>query len=312
MENSDNIAEIDNTPGKRLREARESAGMSPREMADRLNWMPSHVTAVEEDRYEELRGAAFVRGYLRAYARAVGLDEDEIVAVFSAMHPDQETAPARSAPPAGAASQKTGLSVVLGTLVAVAVIALIWWQQQKPDSPPVSASASEPASSPARTPSASQADAVGAAYDSQPVSASQDAARVAEPAPTAPSPAPIETAPAAPANAAASSREATAVSQVEAVPEPAAEAVDPAAADIAGPLQFSFSGDCWLEVRDGVGQLIYADLRSAGDSLELSGEPPFEILAGDASAVALRYRGQPVAIRTRPGRDSARFTVGEP
>ncbi len=78
-----------------------------------------------------------------------------------------------------------------------------------------------------------------------------------------------------------------------------------------GPLQFSFSGDCWLEVRDGEGQLIYADLRRAGDTLGLDGMPPFEILAGDAAAVSLRYRGEPVAMRTRPGRDTARLTVGE-
>jgi cytoskeleton protein RodZ len=77
-------------------------------------------------------------------------------------------------------------------------------------------------------------------------------------------------------------------------------------------LEFSFSGDCWLEVRDGDGQLIYADLRRAGDRLALDGNPPFQVLAGNAAAVALSFRGEPVPVRTRPGRETARFTVGEP
>ncbi|MEP5766450.1 MAG: DUF4115 domain-containing protein, partial [Halieaceae bacterium] len=88
-------------------------------------------------------------------------------------------------------------------------------------------------------------------------------------------------------------------------------------ADVAGAdgltaaLEFSFSGDCWLEVRDADGQLIYADLRAAGDVLQLDGKPPFQVLAGDAAAVEVLYQGEPFAVRTRPGRDTARFTVGD-
>jgi cytoskeleton protein RodZ len=65
-------------------------------------------------------------------------------------------------------------------------------------------------------------------------------------------------------------------------------------------------------VRDGGGTLIYADLRQAGDTVSLDGDAPFNVLAGNAAAVKLRYRGEPFPVRARPGRDLARFTVGEP
>ena len=87
MENSEALDAPLETPGERLRQAREQAGISPREMADRLNWLPAHVGIIENNEFDSLRGPAFVRGYLRAYARALGLDEDEMVALYDAEEP---------------------------------------------------------------------------------------------------------------------------------------------------------------------------------------------------------------------------------
>ncbi len=311
MENSEATAEIEVTPGQRLRDARESAGMSPREMADRLNWLPSHVAAIENDRYEELKGAAFVRGYLRAYARAVTLDEDEIVGLYTALHPEQETATQSSAiTPSTVPSQATGMSVVLGVAVAAIVIAAIWWKQQGADSGsavPVSAGAQQPAAV-AETP-----------VDSPQLASTESPDTDSEASSPLPSTADEDSSMAAAIDADVAAATPTPVEAPEPAPPAAsAEPVAPSAPAVAsalapdGALQFSFSGDCWLEVRDGEGQLIYADLRRAGDTLGLDGVPPFEILAGDAAAVSLSYLGEPVAMQTRPGRDTARFKVGEP
>ena len=142
MESSDAVEPIQDTPGARLRAAREMAGLTPREMSDRLNWLPAHVTAIEENRFDELRGAAFIRGYLRAYARSVGLDEDEIVALYTAMFPPEDE-PSEPVTATAVESQKAGWSVVFGTAVAVLVIGWIWWQQQQ--APEVAAPVDEPA-----------------------------------------------------------------------------------------------------------------------------------------------------------------------
>ena len=77
-------------------------------------------------------------------------------------------------------------------------------------------------------------------------------------------------------------------------------------------LQFTFSGDCWVEVLDGNNTLIYNNLRLGGDKLGVNGLPPFNILLGDAANVQLIYRGEDFAIPRRPGRNTARFNVGTP
>lgn len=304
MESSESVTA--DTPGARLRAAREALGISPREMADRLNWLPAHVSVIEEDRFEEFRGAAFIRGYLRAYARALNLDEDEIVASYAAMYPDQEKTPAPAPAPASiaASGQKTGWSVLFGIVVSVMIIAGIWWQQQTP-------APSRPA---AQTQPAAQEQAAGApgsiqeaaAEPSRPDTSAGLVPELKEVPPDTAAGEPEQVAEdhdAGPVPASAAVAEAPVPAQAAAEP-----AVPAASEDV---LEFQFTDDCWLEVRDGDDQLIYADLHGAGDRFSLDGKPPFRILAGNAAALTLSYRGEPVEVVTRPGRDSARFTVGQ-
>ena len=82
MENSEQQAA---TPGEMLRTAREALGISSREMADRLNWIPTHLIAVEENRFEVLRGKAFTRGYLCAYAKQVDIPETALLTAFESI-----------------------------------------------------------------------------------------------------------------------------------------------------------------------------------------------------------------------------------
>lgn len=352
MENSEIQLADAATPGQRLREARERAGISPREMADRLNWLPSYVTAIEEDRYESLRSPAFVRGYLRAYARALGLDADGLVDSFDSLTGGTEQEQHEIVSPISPASnQKTGLSVVIGIVIAIAVVGLIWWQSaSEPARERALAEPSDaaPESSPVES---TQAVTVRAAdRDRAPVEAAAEPGASAAGETVPDSNTIAELAPAEPAEAERVEAERVALMDVDVGDSPGESPEDPSALDtevrsverttdsqtatggrdadasadaIAGDaaadadedaavLQFAFTGDCWLEVRDAAGALIYADLRSAGDTLALDGMPPFNILAGNAAAVSLRYRGEPFPVRARPGRAIARFNVGEP
>ncbi len=69
-------------PGERLRAAREAAGLSVGEVAEELQLLQSFVRALEQNSYERIRGDTFVRGYLRNYARLLGLDPEEIIASY--------------------------------------------------------------------------------------------------------------------------------------------------------------------------------------------------------------------------------------
>lgn len=67
------------SPGEMLRAARESEGLGQHDVADALNLTHTVIQHLESDLYGELPGPAFSIGYLRAYAKFLGLDADKLV-----------------------------------------------------------------------------------------------------------------------------------------------------------------------------------------------------------------------------------------
>ena len=61
-------------PGSILRAAREAAGLERAQVARSLNLEKNIVEALESDDVERLPEPAYVKGYLRAYARLLDLD----------------------------------------------------------------------------------------------------------------------------------------------------------------------------------------------------------------------------------------------
>ena len=71
-------------PGDRLRSARERRGLSVRDAAASLRLDPAVITALEADDYAALPAPIFVKGYLNAYTRLLGLPADECIAEYTA------------------------------------------------------------------------------------------------------------------------------------------------------------------------------------------------------------------------------------
>ncbi|MEM8798981.1 MAG: helix-turn-helix domain-containing protein, partial [Pseudomonadota bacterium] len=69
--------------GERLRQARQSLGLSKSDVASRLKLMNSYVEAIEAGTVEDLPAATFARGFVRSYASLVKIDEDAAVADFN-------------------------------------------------------------------------------------------------------------------------------------------------------------------------------------------------------------------------------------
>jgi cytoskeleton protein RodZ len=65
--------------GAILKKARESQGLSVHETADALHLRPSIVVAMENNRFDELPGTTFLKGYVKSYARLLMLSETEIL-----------------------------------------------------------------------------------------------------------------------------------------------------------------------------------------------------------------------------------------
>ena len=75
---------IANAASAMLLEARSRAGFTQKEVADQLFLMTSFIRYIDEGRFDKLPKPAFVKGYLRSYARVVDLSGDEVVANFEA------------------------------------------------------------------------------------------------------------------------------------------------------------------------------------------------------------------------------------
>src|SRR6202165_2563710 len=125
------------SPGARLAAARERAGMTLLQPAERLRLDVSTLQALEAGRFDTLGAAVFVRGHLRHYAELLGLPVEEIQAAYAASsaklapQPDLQrttTLPGHSAPQGFSLPPRAAL---IGAIVLV-LLALIWWAMRVP------------------------------------------------------------------------------------------------------------------------------------------------------------------------------------
>jgi len=70
--------------GEYLRELREARAMSVEEVSRATRVPVSSVERIENDRFDELPGEVFVRGFLKSYARALGVPPEDVLARYTA------------------------------------------------------------------------------------------------------------------------------------------------------------------------------------------------------------------------------------
>jgi cytoskeletal protein RodZ len=70
--------------GQYLRRHREARRMSVEEVSRATRVPSASVERIEADQFDELPGEVFVRGFLRSYAQAVGLQADDVLARYTA------------------------------------------------------------------------------------------------------------------------------------------------------------------------------------------------------------------------------------
>lgn len=114
--------------GNALRSAREARGETVLDVAHALKLAPKQVEALELERFDLLPGRAFVRGFLRNYARHLGLDGDRLVARLvdssAGNQPSVELSPpknARGTLPTGSVSPNKAPRSIVALIVVVGV-----------------------------------------------------------------------------------------------------------------------------------------------------------------------------------------------
>ena len=86
--------------GPWLRQAREKAGLTLRQIADTTKLSVRVLEAIEHERIARLPTGIYRRAVVRAYAAEVGIPPEHAVRAFLAKYPDDLPPPPSSAPPA--------------------------------------------------------------------------------------------------------------------------------------------------------------------------------------------------------------------
>jgi cytoskeleton protein RodZ len=289
--------------GQELAAERERQGLSRAEVAQRLHMSQWQIEALESGDYARLPKGTFLRGFLRNYAKILGLDGEAMLARLA------ETAPKGPAPGIVVPSQNIrfdpigdrlanpyvkagGLAVVF---IALGFAVMYWWLFIRPAPPAV-------------------------ARKDAPAPQNIAAAPVPAPDPVAPAPARIEPAPPEPPQAVAprfepSKAEPPKAEPPKAEPPKAAatvrESIKPVAAQKAADrtLKLRFKGESWVEVRDRSGKVLLSKLNPPGTEAEVSGRPPFNVVIGNAPLVQVLYEDREFPLEPHTRVAVARFTV---
>ncbi|QWP75022.1 helix-turn-helix domain-containing protein [Lysobacter sp. K5869] len=81
MQSNEFAPDVGGSCGARLKQARESAGLSIEDVAAKLKMPARAIQSLERDDFARIGAPVFVRGQLRSYARLLGIDlEDQLVA----------------------------------------------------------------------------------------------------------------------------------------------------------------------------------------------------------------------------------------
>ena len=261
--------------GQVLREAREAQNITLEDVAMRLRLMHRQVEAMETDDFGSLGQPVFARGFVRNYARLMGLQPEPLLARMEGA-PAEPTpvAPVEPPMPNSWLTSPWLILFLLGVLVVVAVpISLYWWLNS---------------------------DAEETQHAVIPMK------QVSPPAPAVTSVVPSIAD--APAEAPVSPIEP--VVATESVVE---KDVPPVAASPAerSQLHLEFGGESWVEIKDASGRTLHRQLNPAGSSANIQGQPPFDILIGNAAQARMTYNGRPIDLKPFVSVTVARFTLEE-
>lgn len=284
------------SPGRMLREARERLGLSVADVADQIKFAPRQIEALEADNFHDLPEMAFVRGFVRSYARILHLDTAALLAAL----PKTDMAPVQVMPdsvevpfPDAHLSHRQNMAWLgAAVLLAMLVVGFAVWHFTTPPVQPETAQVEMPVSLPAEM----------QMIPASPVPATEVIASSAVPMGAQLS------------GAAQSSEQAAKKTDSPAdSPVPQTLSAKPAAQPVTPPssaeLRLVFDEESWVEIKDKDGKMLTSRTYSRGSELRLDGHKPFSLVIGHAAGVRLYYREKLVDLKPYTGVDVARLTL---
>ncbi|MEA2719076.1 MAG: hypothetical protein QOJ39_940 [Candidatus Eremiobacteraeota bacterium] len=152
--------------GEEFRSAREARGLTLSDVAEQIHIRSVYLNAIENEEWPAIGAPVYVRGFIRTYARFLGLEAEDAVARFNQAIPAERPSVTSIG---GMADERdrSGLSAwaILGTLVAVLLVGFVgyeWWQYAHGGGAGVPVTSRTAAPQPASGSGGSEAPAAGA------------------------------------------------------------------------------------------------------------------------------------------------------
>ena len=313
--------------GQALAAERERQGLSRAEVGQRLHMSAWQIEALEAGDYARLPQGTFLRGFVRNYAKVLGLEAESMLSRLA------EVAPSGPAPRIVVPSQNirfdplgerlsnpyvkaVGLAVFF---ISLGFAVMYWWLFVKPAPPALAKKDLPTAQNIAAAPVPAPDPVVNLPAPTEPIKPEAQAeppkAEAPKVEPKKVEPKKAEASKAAPAKSESPKSAPPAVAKSE-PPKADAPRLEPAKADVpklASPndhtVKLRFRGESWVEIRDRNGRVLLSRINAPGSEAEVSGRPPFAIVIGNAPDVQLTYddREYPLEPYTRVA--VARFTL---
>ena len=306
--------------GGRLKAAREARNLAQSDVAAKLKLTARQIEALEQEDFSHLPSEVFVRGFVRNYARLVGIEPDSLIAPVDAQAEVSETI---TAPNAGLVVGSNGIRIwlvypiVALTFFLLLVAALYYWLRQGEDAlittPPAAISQSDPAITgedliaPTITP---LPDAAAPTLDVNQLAGQTSALPMPETGQPSNSGIPVA--------AEAASKTPSSAQPMPTPPEAISPAVNSNASTSANTnadakaavrsMRFEPATDAWIQVVDAKGAR-FSKLVIAGTTEAFSGMPPFRLVVGEAALVKLTYNGHSIDLAPFIGQKVARLTL---
>lgn len=314
--------------GTLLKQARENMGLSIELLSEQIKVPPNVLEAIEIDKVPKNLPDTFIRGYIRSYARKVGVDEAEVLTeVETVAAINKTTSQSDSGMQSFSrrnrrkASEKRLIYFTWFMVIGVIIAVVLWWWQdtQKSDYAPVvdtqPALAQPQTSTPAQDKQTNAEIEPLQQVEQTPVQ-SVDAS-VVEAEPVAPE-ATQQQATATEAEEVAeviqdktTANESTNNDPLALTEEQKALVADNGQPDESGFLkvEMQFDKECWVEVYDIAGERVAIGNKPAGYLMRLNAQGPLRVLLGNPAGVSIWVNDKVYDMSEHPKNRIAKFEL---
>ncbi|MEO8330953.1 MAG: RodZ domain-containing protein [Gallionella sp.] len=301
--------------GTSLREAREHLGLSVADVANQIKFAPRQIEALEADDLQHLPEAAFLRGFIRSYAKILQLDAQKLLAALPQSKTiSSELAPASvnvPFPDAHSLPRQNLVLLVAAALLAVIAGAFALWNFKSPLKQAKVVQIETPVSLPAEVQIIQAPIAPGVrvapSQAQSPVPVAKTPVIEQKIQPAKPVPKSVAATQAQP-NKTESKPEAKPVMMLglnpeakpkanPATPPQAQNVISAAQSELSSEviqLRLEFDKESWTEIKDRDGKIISSQVNLPGSVLNVKGHPPFTMLIGHGLSARLFREGKQV------------------